>query len=77
MKAAVPKEVVHVLHDVRVWRAQGDALQVDEIDVGLALPFPGDGIAAAGDVFADFEDGEGGWVALLAEVETDDDVAGF
>ena len=33
-------------------------------DVGLALPFPGDGIAAAGDVFAGFDDGESGWVGF-------------
>ena len=68
---------MHVLDGVRVWRAQGDALQVEEIHVWLTLPFPGDGIAAAGDVFADCEDGEGGRVALLAKVEADDDVAGF
>ena len=51
---------MHLLDGVRVWRAQGDALQIEEIHVWLAFPFPGDEIAAAGDVFADLQDGEGG-----------------
>jgi hypothetical protein len=55
----------------------GQCAQVEEIHVWLGLPFPRNGIAAAGDVFADFEDGEGGRVALLTKVEANDDVAGF
>ena len=72
--ADVADEVVELIDDLNVGRAEAEALDVAELEDHFPFIFTGERVDDAGVAMEALEDGEGGGVLALAEIEAEVDV---